>query len=179
MSDAQFAIMEMFFVVKFQPFEIKRSLQINFTRLCSMRLLRKCCLVVILYGLLSSCSREPTPQLLTGDWLWVGSSGGIAGMTYKPKSSERIILNLSGDGKFTVRQNDTLVHNGTFQLTRAKSIYSGKEEIMLKTNEVKTSYHRILRYIVVVDGIVIILSNTELSIGDNRYDGFGSSFVRN
>lgn len=150
----------------------------NFTRLYLMRLLRKCCFFVIFYSLLSSCSREPTPQLLIGDWLWVGSSGGIAGATYKPKPSERIILNMSGDGKFTVRQNDTLVHNGTFQLTKAKSIYSGKEEVALKTSEVKTSYQRVLRYVVVVDG-VITPSNTELFISDNSYDGFGSSFVRN
>lgn len=142
-------------------------------------MVKKIFITLLLLLLFGGCNKESIPPSLIGTWLWKGSSGGIAGVTYRPKPSERIILNLSGDGKFTIFQNDTLAHSGTYLINKTKSIYSGKEELAIKTNEVKTSYHRILRYIVVVDGVVVTLSNAGLSIGDNRYDGFGSSFIRN
>lgn len=128
---------------------------------------------------LSSCHHESVPPLLTGEWLWETTAGGIAGVINKPKSSERIILSFSVDGKFSVRRNDTLAYNGTFQLTKVRSIYSGKEELKIETNEIKTGYHRIIRPILVVEGVMTRLSETQLEVGDNKYDGFGSSFVRN
>lgn len=97
-------------------------------------------------------------------------------MTSKPQPSERIILNFSSDGKFNVQKNDTLAYRGTFQVTTGQSIYSGKEELKIETEQIHTGLHPIIRQIVVVKGIVRNLSASQLSIGDNRHDGFGSSF---
>lgn len=133
-------------------------------------------LIVIFSG---GCSKEPIPQLVTGDWLWEGSSGGIGGMVIKPQPSQRIVLTFSGDGQFSVRQNDTLAYTGTFQITKAHSIYSGKEEFAIKTQQIQTGYQQKIRPLLVIDGVVTALSSTRLSIGDNTYDGFGSSFVKN
>ncbi|CAN5247367.1 hypothetical protein BH09BAC4_BH09BAC4_08810 [soil metagenome] len=143
-----------------------------------MNVLRKCLPVVLLVVLIGGCHTESIPPQLTGDWLWESSSGGIGGMIIKPQPSQRVILTFSGDGQFSVRQNDTLAHMGTYRVTKAQSIYSGKEELKIETKEIKTGYQLNIRPIVVTGGVVIALSANRLSIGDNIYDGFGSSFVR-
>ena len=143
-----------------------------------MNLLKKCFLLVILISL-GGCSKEPIPQLVTGDWLWEGSSGGIGGMVIKPQPSERVVLHLSDDGRFSVHKNDTLVYYGTFKLLQARSIYSGKDEIKIETKQILTNHQLNYRNIIVINGIMTTLSSTRLSIGDNTYDGFGSSYVKN
>lgn len=143
-----------------------------------MDLLKKYSLLLFIVIFSGGCSREPIPQLVTGDWLWESSSGGIGGMVIKPQSSQRIFLTFSGDGQFSVRQNDTLAYKGTFQVSKTHSIYSGKEELAIKTQQIQTGYQQKVRPIIVIDGVVTALSSTRLSIGDNAYDGFGSSYVK-
>ena len=99
-------------------------------------------------------------------------------MIIKPQPSERIILNFSSDCQFRVYQNDTLSYKGTFRLTKAQSIYSGKDELKIKTEQIKTGYQMKNRHLIVTEGIVLTLSTGQLSIGDNMYDGFGSSYVK-
>ncbi|GAB4040368.1 hypothetical protein GCM10028774_44730 [Spirosoma jeollabukense] len=99
-------------------------------------------------------------------------------MVSKPQPSQRVILTFSDDGQFSVHQNDTLAYMGTFRVTKAQSIYSGKEEPKIETKEIKNGYQLKVRQPIVVEGVVITLSANRLSIGDNIYDGFGSSFVR-
>ena len=99
-------------------------------------------------------------------------------MIIEPQPSERINLNFSSNGQFRVYQNDTLSYKGTFRLTKAQSIYSGREELSIKTEQIKTSYQMKNRHLIVIEGIVSTLSAGQLSIGDNVYDGFGSSYVR-
>lgn len=143
-----------------------------------MNVLRKCLPVVLLSALIGGCHTEPIPPQLIGDWLWESSSGGIGGMIINPQPSQRVILTFSGDGQFSVHQNDTLAHMGTYRVTNAQSIYSGKEELKIETKEIKTGYQLKIRPVVITGGAVITLSTNRLSIGDNIYDGFGSSFIR-
>ena len=143
-----------------------------------MRLVKRICFAIILYSVLSGCTKETQP-LLIGDWLWEGSSGGIAGVTTKPAPSERVIVRFSVDGQFTIRQNDTLSFSGKFHLTKARSIYSGKEESAIELEQVTNSNQVKNPRYVVIRGIVTLLTASQLSVGDNAYDGFGSSFVRN
>ena len=100
-------------------------------------------------------------------------------MLIKPQPLERVVLTFSGDAQFSVHKNDTLVYYGTFKLSQARSIYSGKDEIKIETKRIVTNHQLNYRNIIVTDGVVTTLSSTKLSIGDNTYDGFGSSFVKN
>lgn len=99
-------------------------------------------------------------------------------MVSKPKATERIVVQFTAGGQFSIRQNDTLAYSGTFKITKAQSIYSGKETLKVETKLLMTGYQQKIRQIIVIDGVVTTLSDSKLSIGDNRYDGYGSSFVR-
>lgn len=143
-----------------------------------MQLIKRLVLAVIIPILLGGCHKEAIPPLLTGDWLWEGSSGGFAGAIIKPNPAERIILRFTADGQFNVFQNDTLSYSGTFRLITAHSIYSGKDEPKIEVGQIKQQLQK-PSYAVVIAGIISALSTSQLAIGDNAYDGYGSSFIRN
>ncbi|MVM39256.1 hypothetical protein GO730_19660 [Spirosoma sp. HMF3257] len=144
-----------------------------------MKCFQRIYLAILLCGLLGGCSKEPTPQLLIGEWLWEGSSGGFGGAIIKPAPGERIIMKFTDDSQFSIYQNDTLAYSGTVRIGQAHSIYSGKEEPRIEFEKIKAgSQAKNARYFL-SGGIIMSLSTTQLSIGDNVYDGYGSSFVRN
>lgn len=141
-----------------------------------MQLIRRIFLVLTIPILLGGCYKESIPPLLTGDWLWEESSGGFAGVVIKPNPTERIILRFTDDGQFSVYQNDTLSYSGTFRLTTARSIYSGKDEPRIEVGQIRQLKKP--SHTVVVAGVMSTLSASQLAIGDNVYDGYGSNFVR-
>lgn len=100
-----------------------------------MQLIKRLILAVTIPILLGGCHKESILPLLTGDWLCKGSSGGFAGAVIKPNPTERIILRFTDGGQFSVFQNDTLSYNGTFRLTTARSIYSGKDEPKIEVGQ--------------------------------------------
>ena len=135
--------------------------------------------IILMSGFLTGCSQKETQPLLIGSWLWEGSSGGFGGAIIKPKPNERVVLEFSDNGQFSLRKNDTLVLGGTFQLTKERSIYSGKEAPKIEVSDVKNSGQVKSLPPVSIRGVITTLSISQLSIGDNAYDGYGSSFVRN
>ena len=124
---------------------------------------------LIIIGLLFnfSCKKESVDanNLLTGEWRWVSSTGGIAGVTITPASAgyERILL-LTSDSKYSRYNNNVLEKTGTFEIIKAKSIYKIELVDFIKYD----------------DGIrsVINVTGNELSLADNNYDGFGETFKR-
>ncbi len=122
-------------------------------------------------------SAEPNP-LLVGQWTWDASSGGLAGARFNPKPTERLVLSFGADKRFSLTRNDTLLFDGTYAMTTANSIYSGKEadKIVTQTGTVNPSVKN--NQPIVIGGIITTLTNQELSIGDNHFDGYGSSFTR-
>lgn len=136
-------------------------------------------LVILLGGLISGCAREEVPLALAGDWRWEQSSGGIAPLLVKPAPGERVVLRFTSDRQFSLYQNDTLTFSGSFRLTKGRSIYSGKDESMIEAAQVKAANQVRNPRRVVYAGIIMALSEGQLSIGDNAYDGFASEFVRN
>lgn len=132
------------------------------------------CLLVAMAGCKSD---EPNP-LLTGEWLWEGSSGGLGGASFNPKSTEQVVLRFESNKKFSLRRNDTLLYKGTFSLTTANSIYSGKDAAKIVTRQITVNKQAKNNQPIVVDGIILLLTAERLSTGDNHYDGYGSSFTR-
>ena len=125
--------------------------------------------LLIIIGLLFSfsCKKESVDSnnLLTGEWRWVSSTGGIAGVTITPASAgyERILL-LTSDSKYSRYKNNVLEKTGTFEIIKAKSIYKIELVDFIKYDDGTRS--------------VINVTGSELSLADNNYDGFGETFKR-
>jgi hypothetical protein len=140
--------------------------------------------LVLFFFLLSflGCKSNEPDHLIVGDWSWTGSGGGIGGgLQIKPKTNERIVLQFKRRGSFNVYQNDTLRISGDYQLEAVKSIYIGKDEQSIKisnviNNQTSPAYYNY--YLLSGQSIILQLDRSALETGDNRYDGFGSSFKR-
>ncbi len=118
-----------------------------------------------------SCSKEDvvaneTSKSLAGEWRWVSSTGGIAGITITPTSAgyERKLV-LTSDFKYSRYKNAVLEKSGTFEITQAKSIY-------------KTELVDFIKFSDGTSAVIMSQSADELSLADNFYDGFGESYQR-
>ena len=124
---------------------------------------------LIIIGLLFnfSCKKESVDvnNLLTGEWRWVSSTGGIAGITITPASAgyERTLV-LTSDSKYSRYKNNILEKTGTFEIIKAKSIYKIELVDFIKYDDSTMS--------------VINVTGSKLSLADNNYDGFGETFKR-
>lgn len=118
-----------------------------------------------------SCTKEEgvateASSSLAGEWRWVSSTGGITGTTTTPTSAgyERKLV-LTSDLKYSRFKNSSLEKSGTYEITKAKSIY--KTELV--------------DFIKFSDGTSLVIMNqsaNELSLADNFYDGFGEVYQR-
>lgn len=116
-----------------------------------------------------SCTKEDVStksSTLTGEWRWVSSTGGIAGITITPETAgyeQKLVL--TDDMKYSRYKDNVLQKSGKFEITQEKSIY--KTELV--------------DFINFDDGTMsVIQENTsnELLLADNFYDGFGETFKR-
>lgn len=80
-----------------------------------------------------SCEKEDTNLSgLIGKWNWVSSTGGIAGITYTPKSiGYTKTIEFTGDSIFRLYRNDTLIVESKYQLIRYKSIYNQDSALLI------------------------------------------------
>ena len=130
---------------------------------------------ILAFMLLSSstCKKEQeTPDVkkqLPGKWKYTGKSGGYAGKSQKADPAVAIVLEFKRDNTFLRSENNEVKLQGTYTLTRLKSIYSGKEENAVQFNAAADPHNR---------GSIITLRNDSLTIADNVYDGFTSGYVR-
>ena len=75
--------------------------------------------LIIILPLLASCTKEKSPiysSSLFGEWSWISSCGGIAGICYTPTSTtQRIELVFTSDYILNTYVNDTLYSSTRFQ----------------------------------------------------------------
>lgn len=72
-------------------------------------------LLLIVYGCKKNNPLEFSSSLI-GEWSWINSCGGIAGICYTPKSTnQRINLVFTADSMFNTYRNDTLKISAKFQ----------------------------------------------------------------
>lgn len=134
-------------------------------------------LLMLAFGIFS-CTSEDSNQIanteLVGKWNWTKTQGGInAQVNESPATtSKNIQLNVFTDNHFTIIENGVETYSGTYQLTLKKSIYTGSFEKYLQLNkEIQNSP-------AVLNGIVSISANNNLTIADNNADGLSSEFVK-
>jgi uncharacterized protein (TIGR03066 family) len=121
----------------------------------------------------STCKKEQeSPDFkkqLVGKWKYTGKSGGYAGKSQKADPAVLVVLEFKKDNTFLRSENDQVKLQGTYKLTRLKSIYSGQEENAVQFDATADPRNK---------GSIIILKNDSLTIADNVYDGFTSGYIR-
>ena len=138
-------------------------IEIGYFNLMKMKLL-----MITLLALASlSCVKESSIlNNLTGKWDWVSSTGGIAGITYTPKSTGvKKVIEFTIDSVFRYYQKDTLTYETKYHILKSKSIYSQDSTFLISfdNHSIRQSY---------------ILKNDTLFLNDECYDCFGSTYVR-
>jgi hypothetical protein len=103
---------------------------------------------------------------LAGEWRWISSTGGIAGTTITPTSAgyERKLV-LTSDFKFSRYKDALLEKSGTYEITKAKSIYKTELVDFIKFSDGTSS-------------VIMTQTAEELSLADNFYDGFSEVYQR-
>jgi len=131
--------------------------------------------VLILFSLvmiLVSCSKENITSTeaasgLTGEWNWIDSSGGIAGITYTPKSTGEIRrVEFDTNGVFRLYINNVLSTESEYHLVKSRSIYSQDSALLIvrKSSSIPQSF--------------IIRSRDTLILMDECFDCFEHLYTR-
>lgn len=106
-----------------------------------------------------------TSKELTGSWLWQSSSGGIAGIIINADPAHARVLMFSKNGRFEEYLDSKLIRESSYQVENGKSITS-EEPIPL--------IHYGNGYI----SQSFILSGNTLTLFDEVYDGYTSTYVQ-
>jgi len=108
---------------------------------------------------------------LNEKWAWVSTSGGVAGISSTPLTTgKNYTLIFKENNSYSLLENGIETANGTYSMTMKESIYNHKPENFITFQNSKFP---------VGNGIMITdESKTTMSIIDNVYDGFGSSFKK-
>ncbi|MBO0934735.1 hypothetical protein [Fibrella aquatilis] len=144
--------------------------------------MKNICLAFLLLLALSNCQKDaasinPQATALTGDWVWIATSGGFTGgLTYKPATNEEIILRIKAGNQFDVLRNGTALYSGTYTTGTMRSIYTGKDTPSIQT-QLQQPYPSGSPQLI-TNGVISSLRTTGMEIDDNAYDGFGCSYRR-
>ncbi|TDD96172.1 hypothetical protein [Flavobacterium cellulosilyticum] len=126
--------------------------------------------LLFLLLILTSCTDQNDSNnegnSLSATWVWVSSSGGIAGVTNTPKSTGNSIeLIMTSDFNYTIYTNGSITSQGTYKMSTQKCIHDNtiKNSLIFSNNTEMT--------IEKINPINILLS-------DDYYDGFDNLYTR-
>jgi hypothetical protein len=108
---------------------------------------------------------------LVEKWAWISTSGGNVGSSTTPLTTgKNYILILKENDSYSLLEDGIETAKGTYTLTTKESIYNHKMEDFISFQN---------SMFPVENGIITTNEDkTIMSIDDNFYDGFGSSFKR-
>jgi hypothetical protein len=116
--------------------------------------------------LLMGCEAENANPAIVGNWKWVQSKGGIAGLTIKPSEADQREMIFDSKGNFSLIQSGKTTISALYELKNAKSITSME----------------LLPMILFPNGDTMNMSytikNDSLFLIDEVYDGFGHTYFR-
>lgn len=124
-------------------------------------------IVAVLFCLLiMGCEAENVNVGIVGNWQWVESQGGIAGLTIKASESDQREMIFDSKGNFTMLQNGKTITQAKYELKNAKSITSTELKPMItfpNEDAMNLSYE---------------ITGDNLYLFEEVYDGFGHTYVR-
>ncbi len=128
-------------------------------------------LTVITVIFMVSCHKENTNLInstsLTGEWSWISSTGGIAGIKYTPETTgEKRRITFDTDSVFRFYRNDTLKIESKYHLLKVPT-----SDGLDSTKLVSYAYSTIRQYYEVQSDGVLVLS-------DECMDCFMSQYKR-
>ena len=92
--------------------------------------------ILLLYFLLTSCKDEaPEGYSVNGKWIWVRTTGGIAGISLTPETEGYTqTIEISPENNFIVYRNGGVYDEGEFKIVKGKSIYRIGDVDLIKAN---------------------------------------------
>nr|WP_199002444.1 hypothetical protein [Flavobacterium sp. ASV13] len=128
-------------------------------------------LLLLVLIIMSSCSNNDainsTKKSLQGKWNWVSSSGGFAGTTETPKSTNKVIYIEFSGSSYKKYIDEQLAFDYPFEIKTQKSIFGGERPMIVSTDSSK--YFPAMSF---------EFQNNELHLSEECYDCFGSVYVR-
>jgi hypothetical protein len=122
-------------------------------------------IIVSIYG----CKKDDSfisSSSIIGEWSWISTCGGIAGICYTPKSTnQRINLVFTVDSMYKSFTNDTLKDSGKFHVYK-----------VISPDTKDTS--NVLQYGAASQSFIIIRDTLYFPKGDLCFDCFGSNYKR-
>ncbi|WP_428228516.1 hypothetical protein [Flavobacterium sp.] len=132
--------------------------------------MKKSFLLLVLI-IISSCSSEDSDtelkKTLQGRWNWDGSSGGIAGTSSTPESTNKVIYIEFSGSTYRNYVDGKLFSEKKFEIKNRKSIFGGERPMIVSTDT--------LQYFVPMS---FTIENDKLFLSDECYDCFGSGYTR-
>lgn len=106
---------------------------------------------------------------LLGKWKHTVTSGGYAGQTKPANSNVLNVIEFKKGGKYVRYVNNEPDIQGTYEVVKAKSIYSGKEEYAIQFDPAARDAKK---------GMIATIDGNKLRLADNFHDGFTSGYEK-
>lgn len=130
-------------------------------------------LFILLFSivLFSSCSSEDAEgsakKSLQGKWSWTGSTGGIAGTTDTPKTTNKEMYVEFSGSVYKTYIDGKLATENTFTIKTQKSIFGGEKSMIVSTDP--------LNYFTPMS---FEFKEDKLYLNQECYDCYGSGYIR-
>jgi hypothetical protein len=148
-----------------------------------MKTLKSGLFILLALFLFWGCKDKDEPDhLLVGQWRWESMMGGFEGQAYQPKSGDKMVLLFTNDGRFEIKQNDTLQVSGNYRLEQVESLYSKDKVTGIITENVSYYNKDFPRYnhrFWLVNATITELTTGNLrTVNDNLFDGYSYRYSR-
>jgi len=128
-------------------------------------------LLLLVLIIMNSCSNNDavnsTKKSLQGKWSWVSSSGGFAGTTETPKSTNQVIYIEFSGSSYKKYIDGKLAFDYPFEIKTQKSIFGGERPMIVSTDPAKSFVAMSFEF-----------EDNKLHLNEECYDCFGSGYVR-
>ena len=116
-----------------------------------------------------SCNKENTGLIgstsIIGEWNWISSTGGIAGIKYTPETTgEQRRITFDADSVFRFYRNDSLKTESKYHLLKSPAT-NGSDSTLL----VKYDYTSIRQYFTIQPNGIMVLSDECMDCFWNEY----------
>lgn len=125
-------------------------------------------LILISIFLFSACedSNSQMDYSLVGNWRWIETSGGIAGIKITPSTASKTERLAFSDSTISIYQNDSLAGVFKYSIEIEQTIFSEEPISVLKIPSFSSPSK------------VIFLTEDTLRLSDNFVDGMTQTYVR-